>query len=84
MNNAALTQQEQLENLKTYYGNSLYWAEVTIPITYNEMLEIWGEKCDSYEHECSLCRAWEQWQTQNNKVTVIIPRSEVIKAAKGE
>lgn len=79
-----LTQEDQLNNLKAYYGNDLYWAEVTIPLTHNEMLEIWGEKCDSYEHECSLCKAWEQWKTQNNRVTIIIPRSEVIKAAKGE
>jgi hypothetical protein len=84
MYKTTLTQEDQLENLKAYYGNDLYWAEVTMPLTYNEMLEIWGEKCDSYEHDCALCRAWHQWNTNHNQVTMIIPRSEVIRAAKGD
>jgi len=79
-----LTQQEQLENLKTYYGNSLYWAEVTIPLTHNEMLEIWGEKCDSYEHDCALCRSWHEWNTNNYKVTVVVSRDSIIEAAKND
>jgi hypothetical protein len=84
MDKSSLTQKDQLENLKLQYGLSLNFVEVTIPLTFNEMLEIWGEKCDSYEHDCALCRAWHQWNTNHNQVTIIIPRSEVIKAAKGE
>jgi len=82
MDKSLLTQKEQLENLKTYYGNSLYCTEVTIPLTYNEMLEIWGENCDEYEHGCSLCRAWHEWNTNNNKVTLVVSRDSIIKAAK--
>jgi hypothetical protein len=53
-----LTQETQLENLKAHYGFSLNFIEVTIPLTFNEMLEIWGENCEEYERGCHLCRAW--------------------------
>lgn len=84
MNNAVLTQQEQLENLKLQYGLSLNFVEVTIPLTFNEMLEIWGENCDEYEHGCSLCRAWHEWNTNNHKVTVVVSRDSIIEAAKND
>lgn len=82
MNKSLLTQQEQLENLKAHYGFSLNFVEVTIPLTFNEMLEIWGENCDEYEHGCSLCRAWHEWNTNNHKVTVVVSRDSIVKAAK--
>lgn len=77
-----LTQENQLENLKAHYGFSLNFVEVTIPLTENEMVDIWGECCDEYEHGCALCRAWHQWQTNNHKVTVVVSRDSIIKAAK--
>jgi hypothetical protein len=76
------TQETQLENLKAYYGLSLNFAEVTIPLTFNEMLDIWGECCNEYEHGCSLCRAWHEWNTNNHKVTVVVSRDSIVKAAK--
>ena len=82
MSKSLLSQQDQLENLKLQYGLSLNFVEVTIPLTFNEMVDIWGERCDEYEHGCSLCRVWHQWQTNNHKVTVVISRDAVIKAAK--
>jgi len=83
MNKTSLIQQDQLENLKKYYGFSLNFVEVTVPLTYNEMLEIWGENCQEYEHSCSLCRAWHEWNTNNHKVTLVVSRDSVIDAAKG-
>ena len=77
-----LTQQDQLDNLKVHYGLSLNFVEVTVPLTMNEMIDIWGECCDEYEHGCSLCRAWDQWQTNQYKVTVVVSRDSIIKAAK--
>lgn len=82
MNNAVLTQQEQLENLKAHYGLSLNFVEVTIPLTFNEMIDIWGENCDEYKPGCALCRAWHEWNTNNHKVTVVVSRDSIIKAAK--
>jgi len=82
MNKTSLTQQDQLKNLKAYYGFSLDFVEVAVPLTYNEMLEIWGENCDAYEHGCSLCRAWHEWNTNNHKVTVVVSRDIIVKAAK--
>jgi hypothetical protein len=82
MSRIPLTQETQLENLKAHYGFSLNFVEVTVPLTYNEMIEIWGENCDEYEHGCSLCRAWHEWNTNNHKVTVVVSRDSIIKAAK--
>ena len=82
MDKTPLSQQDQLENLKVHYGLSLNFVEVTIPLTFNEMLDIWGENCDEYEHGCPLCRAWHQWNTNNHKATIVVSRDSIIKAAK--
>jgi hypothetical protein len=79
-----LTQETQLENLKAHYGFSLNFVEVTIPLTFNEMIDIWGENCEEYEHSCSLCRAWHEWNTNNHKVTVVVSRDSIIEAAKND
>jgi len=76
-----LTQETQLENLKLL---SLNFVEVTIPLTFNEMIDIWGENCDEYEHGCSLCRAWHEWNTNNHKVTVVVSRDSIVKAVKND
>jgi len=77
-----LTQEEQYNNLKAHYGFSLNFVEVTLPLTMNEMIDIYGEPCTDYEPRCVLCKAWEQWKSNNYRVTVIISREAVIKAAK--
>jgi hypothetical protein len=84
MSKSLLSQQDQLENLKLQYGLSLNFVEVTIPLTENEMIDIWGENCEEYEHGCSLCRAWHQWQSNNHKVTVVVSRDSIVKAAKND
>ena len=84
MSRIPLTQETQLENLKAHYGFSLNFVEVTIPLTFNEMLDIWGENCDEYEHSCSLCRAWHEWNTNYHKVTVVVSRDSIVKAAKND
>ena len=78
----SLTQAEQLQNLKAHYGFSLNFAEVTVPLTMDEMIDIYGEPCTDYDPRCVLCKAWEQWKSHNYRVTVIISREAVIKAAK--
>jgi len=84
MSKSLLSQQDQLTNLKLQYGLSLNFVEVTIPLTFNEMIDIWGENCDEYEHGCSLCRAWHEWNTNNHKVTVVVSRDSIIEAAKND
>jgi hypothetical protein len=84
MSRIPLTQETQLENLKAHYGFSLNFVEVTIPLTENEMIDIWGENCDEYEHGCALCRAWHEWNTNYHKVTVFVSRDSIVKAAKND
>jgi len=75
-----ITQEHQVNNLKTYYGTSLDWIEVLVPLTENEMIDIFGETCDEYERSCYLCRLWEEWQYNNQKVTVTLSRDQIVKA----
>lgn len=77
-----LTQETQVKNLQTYYGTSLNWIEVSLPLTENEMVDIFGECCDEYERGCYLCRLWEQWQNNNQKVTVTLSREKIVEALK--
>lgn len=77
-----ITQQDQINNLKTFYGTSLDWIEVSVPLTEKEMVDIFGECCDEYERGCYLCRLWEQWQNNNQKVTVTLSREKIVEALK--
>ena len=77
-----ITQQDQVNSLKTFYGTSLDWIEVSVPLTEKEMVDIFGECCDEYERRCYLCRLWEQWQHNNQKVTVTLSREKIVEALK--
>ncbi len=79
-----LSQETQLENLKAHYGFSLNFVEVTIPLTMNEMIDIFGEKCDEFEPRCPICKAWEQWASGTHKATVVVSREAIVKAAKND
>lgn len=71
-------QQEQVKNLKTYYGSSLDWVEVTVPLTEIEMIDIFGQCCNEYDRGCYLCRLWDQWQHNYQKVTVTLSRNQIV------
>jgi len=79
-----LSQEEQLSDLHDQYGWSMDEIEVVVALTMNEMIEIFGECCEEYDRGCSLCRCWEQWQLNGGKVTILLSREDVIKAAKAD
>lgn len=70
---------KQLEALKAKYGHSINHVDVTLPMTYNEVLSYFGPPCEEYEPLCGCCRAWVEWQTSGQRVTITLERDEVIK-----
>jgi len=74
------TPEQQLERLKTRYGTSLDWVDVTLPMTFHEVETYFGPECKEYHHLCSCCNAWKQWHTNSQMVTVTLERKDIIKA----
>lgn len=83
-NHIPISQALQLENLKAHYGFSLNFIEVTVPLTVNEMIDIFGNKCKEYSRQCAICKAWDDWHLNTYKVKVIVSRDSIVKAAKND
>jgi hypothetical protein len=69
----------QTKLLKEKYGTSMNWVDVTLPMTYHEMEEHFGPMCEEFEPLCACCRAWVQWHTSEQRVTVSLERNAVLK-----
>jgi len=78
------TSKTQLELLKKRYGDSLNDVDVTLPMTYNEVLNYFGKQCEEFNPQCGCCRAWVQWNTTGQKVTISLDRDVVLKVLKEE
>jgi len=74
-----MSPEQQLEALEKRYGTSLFWVDVTIAMTHQEVENYFGPKCKEYEPTCGCCKAWVEWQTQQQKVTVSLERNNIIK-----
>ena len=70
----------QKETLIGRYGTNANWVDVTLPMTYDEMNEHFGSMCEDFEPLCVCCRAWVQWHTSEQRVTVSLEREAIIKA----
>lgn len=77
---------QQLENADTSveydqmlydYGNKVKWVDVRLHLTYSEVEELFGERCESYEHSCPVCKNWTQWD-ETGTATLSLLRNEVI------
>ena len=74
------TPEEQMDALKARYGHNSNWVEVNLPLTYGEVTSYFGPECKDYEPTCGCCRAWVEWHTKSQKVTVTLERHQIIKA----
>jgi hypothetical protein len=71
---------QQKVALKKRHGSSVNWVDVTLPLTYDEVLAHFGPQCEDYEPMCGCCRAWVQWHTSEQRVTVSVERDAILKA----
>ena len=75
-----LSPNDQKKALLSRYGTNANWVDVTLPMTYDEMNEHFGPMCEDFEPLCVCCRAWVQWHTSEQRVTVSLEREAIIKA----
>lgn len=59
------------------YGNKVKWVDVKLHLTHSEVEEFFGERCNSYEPSCSICKNWIQWD-EKGTATISLLRNEVI------
>jgi len=69
----------QLEQLKKKFGLNLYWVEIKMPLTYSEVEKYFGSPCEEYDHLCAVCNAWAEFHRNNQVVTMIFERDEILK-----
>lgn len=79
-NKVKYTQEQQLEDLEVRYGTNLNWVSVKLPLTFNEIKSYYGDECKEYDHLCACCNAWKEWHTNQQMVTIILERKDIIKA----
>jgi len=63
------------------YGHSCKWVDVQMHLTYDEMVEYFGEQCEEYEPLCANCSNWVMWN-KTGKAEVSFERDELIKILK--
>lgn len=60
------------------YGTNCKWVDVEIHLTYDEMIEYFGEQCEEYEPLCSCCSNWLKWH-KTGKAELVFERDELLK-----
>lgn len=68
---------EQEDYMIQRYGTSCKWVDVSIHLTYQEMIDYFGPQCDEYEPLCANCTNWVSWQ-KTGKAIVAFEREELI------
>lgn len=63
------------------YGHSCKWVDVQIHLTYDEMVQFFGEQCDEYEPLCGTCSNWVMWN-KTGKAELSFEREELINLLK--
>lgn len=72
-----LSQEEMLVRMERDHGRACKLAELTVYLTFRELVDQFGPACEDYEPLCVCCRAHLQWQT-TGKVTFKIGRDAAL------
>lgn len=51
----------------------LFIKVLDVPVTKDELTQYAGEKCEEFAGTCTVCQAWQQWES-TGKITVLIER----------
>jgi predicted Rdx family selenoprotein len=74
----AFSPAEQKKKMIEKYGTQCHWVDVPVYLTYQEMLDFFGEPCKEHEPLCAVCSAWLMWN-KTGKAEISIERDEIIK-----
>lgn len=67
-----------LKRMIERYGTSCRWVDVEMYLTYDEMIEYFGEQCEEYEPLCCNCSSWVNWH-KTGKAEISFERDEILK-----
>jgi hypothetical protein len=74
----ALNHEKNLKHMIERHGTRCNWVEVEMHLTYDEMIDHFGEQCEEYEPLCACCSSWVKWHKQG-KADVLFERDELLK-----
>lgn len=57
-----LSHEEYYKHMIDRYGNHAKWGDAIVYLTYDEMIEIFGEQCEDFHPLCENCINWVSWQ----------------------
>lgn len=77
----AIDYKEQKDYMLKKYGTSSNWVDVSMHLTYQEMIDYFGPQCEEYEPTCPNCENWVSWQ-KTGKAVIIFEREELIQNLK--
>lgn len=66
------------KNMIERYGNQAKWVHVEMYLTYDEMMDYFGEQCEEYEPLCANCSNWVSWH-KTGKAELLFERDEILK-----
>lgn len=73
-----LSPQEQYEYMITRWGTSAKWGDARVHLTYDEMIEYFGEACEEFNPYCGNCKGWLEWNG-TGQATVSFERDKFVK-----
>jgi hypothetical protein len=76
-----MTPAEQRESMIKRFGTDCLWVDVTLHLTYQEMLDTFGPECDDYEPLCICCSEWKSWH-KTGTATISFEREELLELNK--
>lgn len=73
-----LNHEANLKQMIERYGSSCLWVSVEMYLTYDEMIEYFGEMCEEYEPLCANCSNWLSWH-KTGKAELLFERDKLLK-----
>lgn len=72
---------DQKKHMLKRYGTSCNWVDVSLHLTYQEMIDYFGPQCEDFEPLCPSCSNWLSWH-KTGKAEIVFERDELIKSLK--
>lgn len=73
-----------LETLMERLGRLERMVHITLPMTEQQVIDVWGERCDEVDEDCCVCRAWHDWDTTKQTSVLVEPDKVIALLIKGE
>lgn len=80
---AIMGAEEQKKQMISRYGTSCKWVDVSIHLTYQEMIDYFGPQCEEFEPLCANCSNWVSWH-KTGKAEIMFEREDLVKHLKDD